>query len=63
MQLGDMDKEILQHKAEGKTDKEVATLIFRCQKTVEYRVKKIVRYLQCKNITEAVAVAIRNNLI
>lgn len=63
MSLGDTDKEILQLLSEGKTAKEIAPLVCKDKRTVEYRVKKIMRALNSKNAVQAVALAIKNNLI
>ena len=51
-ELSNSDKEILQHKAEGKANKEIAPLVGMSVKTVEWRLHKLRKALNCRNTIE-----------
>jgi DNA-binding CsgD family transcriptional regulator len=49
--------------AEGKTSKEVATILGLSTKTVETHRAQIMRRLDCHSVSELVRYAIRNNIV
>lgn len=49
MTLDEKDKELIKHLAEGKPNKEVAQLVNLSVKTVEWRLHKLRKALNCKN--------------
>lgn len=51
-ELNPTDKAICQHKLEGKLNKEVAPLVNKSVKTVEKRLWKLRKALNCKNTIE-----------
>jgi len=61
--LSAREKEIVQHIAEGKSNKEVAALLGISVKTVETHRTNIMRKLDLHSVTELVLYAVRNKLI
>jgi DNA-binding NarL/FixJ family response regulator len=61
--LTSRQREIVQLLAEGKTSKEVATILGLSTKTVETHRAQIMRRLDCHSVSELVRYAIRNNIV
>lgn len=61
--LSKREKDVLQLMAKGKTNKEISSELFLGQDTVKEYVTNVMKKLSCKNRTEAVAKAIRNQWI
>jgi DNA-binding NarL/FixJ family response regulator len=57
------EREIVQLLAEGKTSKELATILGLSVKTVETHRSNILRKLNCHSVTELVRYAVRNHLL
>jgi len=61
--LSEREIEVLQHIAEGKTNKEIASLLIVASGTVKAHTASIYRKLDAKNRTEAVAIARQMNIL
>ncbi|RXT07071.1 response regulator transcription factor [Ammoniphilus sp. CFH 90114] len=61
--LSKREKDVLQLMAKGKTNKEISSELFLGTDTVKEYVTNVIKKLSCKNRTEAVAKAIRNQWI
>lgn len=62
-QLGDREREVLQHLAEGSTSKEIATSMHISFRTVETHRRNIMKKLDLHNVAELTRYAIREGLI
>ena len=63
LRLTTREREIVQLLAEGKSSKEVASVLWLSVKTVETHRTNIMRKLNCHSVTELVRYAVRNHLI
>jgi DNA-binding NarL/FixJ family response regulator len=63
LRLTSRQREIVQLLAEGKSSKEVATVLAISVKTVETHRVNIMRRLDCHSVTELVRYAVRNQII
>jgi DNA-binding NarL/FixJ family response regulator len=63
LRLTDRQREIVQLLAEGKSSKEVATVLKISVKTAETHRANIMRRLECHSVTELVRYAVRNRII
>jgi LuxR family maltose regulon positive regulatory protein len=61
--LSEREIEVLQHIAEGKTNREIASLLIVASGTVKAHTASIYRKLDAKNRTEAVAIARQLNIL
>lgn len=61
--LSDREKALLQLAAKGHTTSEMAKLLLISEPTVESHRSNIIKKLQVKNMTEAVAYSLRNSWI
>ncbi len=61
--LSDREKTLLQLVAKGRTSSDIAKLLFISEPTVETHRSNIMKKLQVKNMTEAVAHSLRNKFI
>ncbi|TVY04232.1 response regulator [Cohnella terricola] len=61
--LTDRELEVLKLVAQGKTNREISVELFLGSDTTKEYVGNVIRKLDCKNRTEAVAKAIRNHII
>ena len=63
LQITGREREVVQLLAEGKTSKEVATMLNVSVKTVETHRSNIMRKLDCHSVTELVRYAVRNHIV
>jgi DNA-binding NarL/FixJ family response regulator len=63
LQITGREREVVQLLAEGKTSKEVATMLNVSVKTVETHRSNILRKLDCHSVTELVRYAVRNHIV
>ena len=61
--LTDREMEVLQHLAQGKTNKEIAAALFITERTVKFYVSAILGKLGASNRTEAVSIAAQRGLV
>jgi DNA-binding NarL/FixJ family response regulator len=61
--LSDREREVLELISKGKSNKEIADLIFVTENTVKMHVKKILLKLQANDRTQAVVIAIQRGLL
>jgi two-component system, NarL family, response regulator NreC len=62
-QITGREREVVQLLAEGKSSKEVATILGISTKTVETHRTNLMRKLNCHSVSELVRYAVRNHLV
>lgn len=63
MSFDERDKEILQHLAEGLTNKELTEKVFRSEGAIKQRLHKLRRKYNCKNTAQLIAKFINLNML